>query len=150
MDWAHAVAAGIWSGGLFSLWIWLKARVTSSRPFAPKTSHSLVERFSRFAMASTGVIGLSGLLMAYVAGVPLLRPWAAQDYGKLLIGKTLLFSIALLAASINQFLHLRNWRAENEIHFSRSVSREVGLELILVIGIFILAGFLTRSALPGM
>ncbi len=101
-------------------------------------------------MASTGVIGLSGLLMAYTAGVPLLHPWTAQDYGKLVFGKTMLFGAALLAAAINQFFHLRKWNPAGELQFSKSICREVRLELILVIGVLGLAGFLTRSALPGM
>ncbi len=150
VDWAHSVAAGIWSGGLFGLWSWLRARNSSNAKFLPETSHRVVERFSRYAMASTAAIGLSGLLMAYSAGVPLLAPWQAQLYGKLLIGKTLLFGAALLAASVNQFLHLRTWHPEREAVFSRSICREVGLEMALVLGVLALAGFLTRTALPGM
>ena len=58
-------------------------------------------------------------------------------------------SLALGAAGINQFLHLRNWRPEKAKEFEIAVKREVALELLLAMFIFMIAGFLTRTQLPG-
>jgi putative copper export protein len=66
----------------------------------------------------------------------------------LILLKTALFASALLAASANQFIHLRKWHPSSEAKFARSITREVGFELAAVILAFIAAGFLTRMAMP--
>lgn len=146
LDWLHSLAVGIWSGGLLSLFVWLSARLNVSS-ISPITSFTVVKRFSHFAMSSTGVIFITGLALAYLSGIQLFHPWST-DYGKLVLGKVFLFSSALAAASINQFIHLRKWDSKQELQFSIGVRREVRLEFIIVLMIFILAGFLTRTALP--
>jgi putative copper export protein len=146
IDWSHSLAVGVWSGGLWMLYVWLGKRLSINQ-IAPNVSHQVVTRFSHFAMASTGVIAASGLVMAYLAGVSILHPWATT-YGLLIIGKVFFFTAALLAAAINQFIHLRTWTPGREPEFARRVRREVGLELALVLIIFTIAGFLARTATP--
>ncbi len=147
-SWLHSVAVGVWTGGLLSLFFWLDTILRDDLP-STGASYKVVKRFSHFAMASTGIIVTTGLLMAYVLGVSFLHPWESL-YGKLLIGKIILFSLTLAAASVNQFIHLKKWNSSNELAFIGGVKREVMLELILVLGVFFIVGFLTRSALPGM
>jgi putative copper export protein len=147
IDWIHSTAVGIWIGGLLTLYIWLGNRGTAES-VQPSVSMNVVKRFSHFAMASTALIVLTGFAMTYLAGVPLLRPWDSI-YGTLIIGKLTFFSFAMGAAAINQFVHIRHLRAESEMQFSKSVRREVMIEMILVCIVFGLAGFLARTALPG-
>jgi putative copper export protein len=146
IDWSHSLAVGVWSGGLWMLYVWLGRRL-SIKQIVPGISYRVVKRFSHFAMASTGIIGFSGLLMAYLAGVSLLHPWATS-YGLLIIGKVFLFTAALLAAAGNQFIHLRSWTPEREAEFAHGVRREVRLELGFLLVVFILAGFLARTSMP--
>jgi putative copper export protein len=98
-------------------------------------------------MASTAAIALTGIVLALRYGVHPSAPWGS-DYGKLILVKTTLFALALLAASVNQFSHLRSWHPSREFLFTRGISREIGLELIAVILIFAVAGFLTRLPMP--
>ena len=146
VGWAHAVAVGLWSGGLWELYRWLGEWLRLG--IRDETlSLRVVKRFSQFAIVSTGVIALSGLSMAYFAGVSLYRPWATS-YGCLIMGKVLFFCAALLAAAVNQFVHLRTWSATNKNGFSQRVRREVRLEIIFLLVVFLLAGFLARTGLP--
>lgn len=142
VDYLHALGAGVWSGGLISLSVWLSKRIKQGR-FEENLAHPVVERFSHFAMVSTGAIALSGGLLSYVYGVPLTHPWSTT-FGKVLLGKVGVFSLALAAAAVNQFIHLRKWHPEAEEKFSRALRREVRFEFLAVSLVFGLAGFLTR------
>ena len=148
-DYVHFLAVSIWTGGLLSLFLTLRRKL--SRKDAPLSEagavFSLVRRFSHFAMASTALIAISGLVMAYRYGVILQAPWLT-DYGKVLLLKTFFFSLALIAASINQFVHIRSWTPEKDQEFTRAIYREVRLEIVFVLVVFIAAGYLTRIALP--
>lgn len=146
IDWSHSVAVSIWSGGLWFLYCWLGKRL-AVKQINPEITFRVVKRFSHFAIVSTGIIAFSGVAMAYMAGVSWHHPWSTT-YGTLVLAKIFFFSAALLAAAINQFVHLRKWSPENDFEFSKGVRREVGLELIFVLFVFFLAGFLTRVPMP--
>lgn len=148
LDWGHSLGVGVWTGGLFSLFQWLTQRIQSVEKIDSKISFQVVARFSHFAMASTFVIAVSGLVMAWLNGVSLQKPWDS-DYGILVLFKVLFFTLILVAAAVNQFLHLRSWNEKNETEFVRKIRRDVGFEIVLLFVVFILAGFLTRTALPG-
>lgn len=145
-DYLHALAAGIWTGGLFSLLFWLSAQL-SAKGDAAGVIQAVVERFSKVAMGSVAIIFVSGILMTYQGGVDFLHPWAT-DYGRLILAKVALFLLALGAAGLNQFIHLRKWKTAGETLVATHVSREVKLELALIVFIFAVAGFLTRTDLP--
>jgi putative copper export protein len=145
-DWCHSVAVGVWTGGLWMLHVWLGKRLSVAK-LGPEVSLRVVTRFSHFAIVSTFVIAVSGLAMAYLAGVSLFQPWSST-YGQWILAKVFFFVAALLAASVNQFVYLRRWTPENDLKFSRGVRREVLLELIFLSVVFVLAGFLARTALP--
>lgn len=144
--WLHSVAAGVWTGGLFSLFFWLGARISRS-DIDSSIGHSVVKRFSHFAMASTGIIFLTGLTAAVSGGVSVWRPWATT-YGQLILAKTFFFSLTLAAAAINQFVHLKNASTITDLKFSKSIRREVLIEITLVILVFGIVGYLTRTDLP--
>jgi putative copper resistance protein D len=140
----HSIAVGVWTGGLWRLHQWLGLRLEEGS-VDPEMSHSVVHRFSHFAMASTGVIAATGIVMAYWAGVSIFHP-LGTDYGKLVVAKVTFFAVTLGAAAINQFVHLRKWEPTREVQFARSIRREVRLELVLVTFVFLIAGFLARTS----
>jgi putative copper export protein len=146
-DWIHAVTVGIWCGGLLSLFLWIGAALKSSNTIQQKC-FPVVRRFSHVAMASTALIAMTGLLMTYSAGVSFSRPWET-NYGKIILGKVLFFAIALGAAAVNQFSHLRNWKNKIEVSSARAVRRTVAFELAVTFAVLIMAGFLTRFGPPG-
>lgn len=147
LDLIHSLAVATWTGGLWSLIIWLQRRMLFSK-ISPDVSFRLVKRFSHFAVASTAVIGITGVAMGLLNGASWKDP-LATDYGKLLSLKLALFLTTLGIASINQFIHLKKWNHGNESQFSLGVYRESRLELIIIVIIFGVAGFLARTALPG-
>jgi putative copper export protein len=149
IDAVHLLTVSIWTGGLVSLLLWLRARLRGTDASAyPNASILVVTRFSHFAMVSTALIGVTGVIMALRFGVSLTSPWAS-DYGKLVLVKIALFTAALGAASINQFIHMKGWGAERETQFTRSVYREIHFELVAVWVVFFVVGFLTRMPPPG-
>jgi putative copper export protein len=115
--------------------------------FGTEAGIHVVRRFSHFALTSTFVIAVTGIVMVYFAGVSLVRPWGAV-YGQIALGKVFFFCAALGAAAVNQFLHLRNWNSENDRQTTMRLRREVSIELVLIVIVFGLAGFLTRTSLP--
>ena len=145
LDLAHSLAAGAWAGGLVSLYFWLGTRIGEGGGDRSVTL-AVVHRFSRLAMASTALLLVTGLAMAWASGLPPLRPWAVP-YGQFIVGKAAFFGIALLAAAVNQFQHLRR-PAKSEVRFAAGLRREVRLEIFCVIVVFLIAGFLSRTSLP--
>jgi putative copper export protein len=147
LDYVHFFGASIWVGGLIALVLWLRARLFSQSTPVPEITHVVVRRFSHFAIASTGAIAASGLILAYLYGV---RPNSllSANYGKLVLVKTALFVLVLAIASVNQFVHLRNWSPATEHKFARGVFRESLCELSLIFVVIIIAGLLSRTDVP--
>jgi copper transport protein len=140
INFSHSLATAFWSGGLYTLYYWLSNKMTDlekNHTAFSKQSFAVVRRFSHFAMLSTAVIALSGVYLAYSANVALLQPWTTP-YGLLILAKVFVFALALLASS----------QSEGEFSFVKNIRREVRFEMIAVFIIFLMAGFLTRTALP--
>ncbi len=146
LDLIHSVSVGIWTGGLISLHMWLSRR-SKNLIGNSDTSYKVVTRFSHFAMSATVGILLTGSFMAYLSGVNISDP-LQSPYSEMVFAKLFIFFGTLGIASINQFIHLRNRRSREEFKFAANIRREVGLEMFLVTLIFILAGFLSRTAVP--
>jgi putative copper resistance protein D len=146
VDWSHSIAVAVWTGGLWTLRSWLGQRLTLNS-FGTEIGVQVVRRFSHFALISTFVIAITGIVMAYFAGVSLVQPWETI-YGQVALAKLLVFCAALGAAAINQFFHLRTWNSENDRQTTMRLRREVSIELVLIVIVFGLAGFLTRTSLP--
>ena len=142
LDDFHFTAVGVWSGGLISLWLWLSV-------CDPLQARAGVLRFSRVAMVSTFVIAVTGIANAVRFGVSPGDPWQTE-YGKLVVLKLALFIGVILIASLNQFVHLRNWSENSAPVFVRRVQMTAFAEWIGVVLIFGVAGFLTQSSPPLM
>ena len=148
LDYFHFLGVSIWMGGLVALVFWLRSRVRQEWVgFKSETTQVLMKRFSHFAIGSTAVIAASGVSLAYLYGVRL-GGLFGTPYSKLVMTKTLLFAMTLGIASINQFVHLRHWTPEKEPSFARGVYRESLLELLLIVAVLLVAGFLTRTDAP--
>jgi putative copper export protein len=150
INFSHALATAFWSGGLYTLYYWLGNRMVKIEKdisaFSDQ-SFAVVKRFSHFAMPSTALISLSGAYLVYSAKVPVLHPWTTP-YGLLVSAKVFFFALALLAAAVNQFKHLKSGQSDSELSFVKNIRREVRFEITTIFIIFLIAGFLTRTALP--
>ncbi len=96
-DWAHLSAAGIWIGGLGSL-----VAVGSRVPAADRLGvlGRVVPRFSRVASVSVLVVIASGVA-ASILHVPTLPALWQTSYGRAILLKVLLLSLALVAGAVN-------------------------------------------------
>ena len=142
----HSLAVGVWTGGLWTLINWLRRR-NMFLEIDNSISYRIVKRFSIFAIFSTTVIAITGIGMSALSGVSWLSPFATT-YGKIVVGKILLFTVTLSVASINQFIHLARWKPSEEKKFISGIYQESWIELIIIMVIFCLAGFLTLTPLP--
>lgn len=87
----HAGCAAWWYGAL-----WPLARTLASE--APAVAARIIERFAVLAMGAVALLAFAGLMMALVyLAAPAALP--GTDYGRLLLGKLLLFTLLLCLAA---------------------------------------------------
>src|SRR6516162_2007922 len=97
VDWAHAVAASAWVGGLFAL------ALVAGRRAAPWSRESLavvVPRFSRLAGLSLLAVVITGSYNAWAQLGGLSRLWETT-YGLVLIAKLLIVAVLLWLGAVN-------------------------------------------------
>jgi copper transport protein len=136
LDWIHQVAAAAWAGGLAHL-AWLAWRQGPSVPWAV-----VVRRFSNLAIASVGLLALTGLY----AGAQELGNLAAVRhtvFGQLLSLK----SILTVAAVVLGAVHLLRWRPGAD-RGPRRFRWSLLVEVLAVAGVLAVTGLLT-SRTPG-
>ncbi|MCM2279883.1 MAG: CopD family protein [Oligoflexia bacterium] len=144
-DWAHLIAVSSWWGGLLALLVWLSP--ASIAKLSDSELEQGVRGFSRIALAATGIIFVTGLFSGLSAGVSGLN-WLSSGYSLLFVSKAVVFAGVLAAASLNHFKHLPAWGSIPARDSARRVRRAVRLEAGGVLILFVLAGFLSRSAPP--
>ena len=107
-DLVHASTAAIWFGGLIGLAVHLAhARRVRSDPVGVA---GVVSRFSSLAGASVGLLGVTGVVMAWtVTGS--VRSLVTTDYGRTLGVKVTLAAVVALLAVWNKFSLVRTVRA---------------------------------------
>lgn len=147
IDYLHVFSVSVWAGGLGGIYILLHRYLGGSR--ASIEVYPSIKRFAHFAMVSTGLLMISGLLQVYLTESSISILWASL-YGKLLLVKLVLFSAALLAAAVNQFKHLARWKPGKDLTLAYAVKREIAIELAIIFIIFGVTSILTRTNLPGL
>ncbi|MDR7400846.1 MAG: copper resistance protein CopC [Armatimonadota bacterium] len=135
VDWAHLAAAGVWVGGLPSLWLVLRRAPPSARTALAAV---LVPRFSRAAGVSLLVLAVTGMYGALVH-VPSVRALAVTPYGRLLSVKLVLVAAAAGLGAYNRFVlrpRLAARKGERVVaRFLRALAAEVsvGAAVVLVV-----------------
>ena len=137
-DWAHAIAASAWMGGLlgFSALLLGPLRRASAGERARLLGRA-VPRFSRLAMASVLVLLVTGTY-ASLLHVPSFSALIGTPYGRALFMKLGLLAFVLAAGAINLVD-----RGEKD-----SFGAMVAFELALAFGVFVATGFLTSLTPP--
>ena len=140
-DALHLIVASLWAGGLPVLG-WIAWRASRERGAAPGCA-AAVARFSHLALASVGVIVLTGLYQSWMQ----LQSWNAlfeTAYGRVLLFKLALFAAMLGLGAVNRFTTkpaLLKARAEEALP-PKTVAK-IGGEAILALVVFVVTGFLT-------
>lgn len=131
-SWLHVVGAAFWMGGLLGFPVVLLGPLRSLEPDERlKVRTQMVRRFSRVATGAVLVIVATGIY-ATLAQIPSVAGLVGTSYGRALIMKLGLMLLLLATGGINFIDKGRG-----------PFGRMVGAELVLAIGIFIAAGFLT-------
>lgn len=137
-DWLHVAAASVWVGGLlgFPLLLIGPLRTMELEETRAELLGGTVRRFSKVATVAVMTIVGTGVY-AVLLHVPSLSLLLHGPYGKSLIMKLGLMVLLLATGGINLID-----KGQGPFH------RMVGLELVLAIGIFVAAGFLTSVPPP--
>lgn len=137
VDWLHILGATMWVGGLISLAVLLPVVWSADKAHADALVPRLVARFSRFALTSSAIVVLSGVVQASIE----VGSWAgllSSAYGELVLAKVGLI-VAMLGLAV-----FNSWRSRNQGSGDGSVLRSVRAELVL--GVLALA---TAAVLTG-
>ncbi|HEX6490740.1 MAG TPA: copper resistance protein CopC [Gaiellaceae bacterium] len=134
-DWAHLSAAALWLGGLVQLAfvVW---------PQAPELRRGAFLRFSRLAGCLIAVILGAGLYLSIVR-LPQLRELWTSGYGRVLLVKLGLVSLALVWGALHHFVARpaveRGGEGPVLARLSRSLAAEsaVGMAILLVAAVLV-------------
>jgi putative copper export protein len=148
-DALHLIVTALWAGGLMALSRAL--RLTTREWSQPRAwTMVIVNRFSRLALVSVALLGITGLYQGWIH-VGSFTTLVNTDYGKVLLLKTLLFTLMVSFGALN-FLSTRRILAravspsENDQASSTKAFRRIGIESLIGVLIFGATGLLT--ALP--
>jgi putative copper export protein/mono/diheme cytochrome c family protein len=102
IDWAHAVAASAWTGGLIAL-----ALVAGRReaPWSRESLAAVVPRFSRLAGLSLLAVAVTGSYNAWTQLGGLSRLWTTA-YGRVLLAKLAIVAVLVWLGAVNRYVHL--------------------------------------------
>jgi uncharacterized protein (DUF305 family)/putative copper export protein len=138
-DWLHVAAASAWMGGLLGFPMLLLGPLHAVPPEArARLLGRTVRRFSKLASVAVVALLATGLY-ASLLHVPSFSALIDTPYGRALFVKLGLMVFLLAAGGMNLLD-----RGENE-----AFGRVVGLELALVLLVFVATGFLTTLPPPG-
>jgi putative copper export protein len=100
-DVAHVLGAGVWLGTLVVMMATVLGRVAAPGP-GDKTMHmsQIIRAFSPFALASAGVVTLSGIFSGWLHVGTIAHLWDT-DYGRWLLLKVALFLCIVAAGAYN-------------------------------------------------
>lgn len=136
MDFLHLLAASIWLGTLFSLIFLL--------PRGQKTKYwQSIHRFSFWAMMSVAIILLTGIYGSFEY-ISTFSSLFNSNYGKVLIGKVLLFLIMLV---LGIFHYYKGEKRANK-RITRTIGFEFGVGLLVIILAAILTNLPTAISVP--
>jgi copper transport protein len=132
--WLHLVATAVWLGGLPLFVIALRRSDIIITGLGP--------RYSDAALISVGIIAATGLYQALVH-VRTIEALTSTTYGRMLLGKTVIFALLFALGGINLFVlssriqqsisNARNWMV-------RTVRIEMTLGALLLLAVGILTG----------
>jgi copper transport protein len=151
LDWTHFMAVSAWVGGLF----YLAAVFAPATRQSPRQLATALPTFSLVATASLGVIGVTGIYMAWVH-LHMLDSLFSTPYGtSLAIKLAAALPMVLLGAYHQLRLHRelvviakRSGRRQQEYAATARFGRTIKAEALVGIGVLLAASFLTITSPP--
>jgi putative copper resistance protein D len=144
-DALHVLAAAAWIGGLVSLVLLLA--VISKIPPMPGAAlaQDVAQRFSTLGMLSVAILVLSGTVNSWIL-VGSFDGLFADEYGRLLILKLIIFAFMLAFAAVNRFWLTPRLAVSSantgQSEALRQLTRNSAIEIALGLAIFAVVGLL--------
>ena len=135
-DALHVIAAGVWLGGLVPLALLLAALRRQNDAESVSTATEVVRRFSALGVAMVATILFTGLLNTWNL-VGSVQGMVDTDYGRLLLGKIVLFLAMVSVAALNRFRlspRLQVPGTLKRLERNSLVEAVLGLLIILIVG----------------
>ena len=129
VDWLHAVAATVWTGGLFGLVVLTRR----DRPAWPPVLLAVIaQRFSRLAGYCLAIVVASGIYNTWVQ-VPNLSSLWTTAYGEALVVKICLTAALACIGAVNRYRVVPALGAQPEARarLSRLVAREAAIAVVV-------------------
>ncbi len=132
-DWVHLVAVAGWIGGLLAL---LLVLASSAHPGRADLARALVPRMSRLAGAGLAAAVVTGAYSS-ILQVPAVQAFVSTPYGRLLIAKLVLVTMAAALGAANRYLMRPRLESSNPTplllrRFTYTVSGEVGIAAVIM------------------
>ena len=145
-DLLHLVAASVWVGGLISFAGAMYALRELEKGRRTEITAVLIPRFSNLAIASVGLLGVSGLYSA-VLRVGSLAALSGTLYGRVLLVKSLLALPALIVGGLNLTVTTPSMRRESRRGGSAELVDRfrmlLSTEIVLLAVTLLVVGFFT-------
>jgi putative copper resistance protein D len=151
-DVVHALAAGLWLGSLFALFLMLRARHGHAAG-APVT-HAALEGFAGLGTLAVVLLTITGLVNSgYLIGLSRLGSLVTTSYGVLLVLKLALFAGMLALAASNRFVLTPQLGSALEDEQTRPLAlrrlrRSLALETVLAALLLLVVAIMGTQAPP--
>jgi len=136
----HELAAGLWVGSLVSLWA-----ISPRHPAQSGTEAKIPRQVSAVSGWCVAALVVTGLYTAGRIASGHFAALFASSYGRILLLKVTLFAVIVAMGAYNRF---RILPAMATAARSRSLLRNVALEIVLIVSVFAIAGLLANSSPP--
>ncbi len=141
LDALHVTAAGAWLGTLFVIVV---AALPVARDAAPGIGADLLARFSSLALASGGIVAITGLFASWLHLETLPALWTT-DYGLALVRKLVALGGTAALGAYNWRVVTPRVRATGDISALR---RSALIELAIATALVVLTAVLVATPLP--
>jgi len=138
-DAAHAVAAGVWVGGLVPFALFLAAVGRAAEASALAAARAATRRFSNLGLASVAALLATGLINTiFLAGT--IEALLGTPYGQLLVLKICLFLAMVALAAVNrlkltpELSTARATRAARQLQHNAASEAGLGLAILVIVG----------------
>jgi copper resistance protein D len=144
-DALHVLAAAAWIGGLVSLVLLLAVISKIAAPPGAALAQDVAQRFSTLGMLSVAILVLSGTVSSWIL-VGSFDGLFADEYGRLLILKLIIFAFMLAFAAVNRFWLTPRLAVSSantgQSDALRQLTRNSAIEIALGLAIFAVVGLL--------
>jgi len=138
-DWVHLSAASVWIGGLVAM-------VVAVWPVAPELRHTAFARFSQLASVLIALVITAGVYLS-VLRLPRIQALWEASYGRVLLVKLSLVSLALLWGAFHRFV-IGPALLRSGDGFAARVGRSLAGEAVVGIAVLLAAAVLVDSSPP--